>query len=80
MLFFFFDNADIDFEATEFTWKKYLVAEALPITYLVELIDKREFARVILNENLEIFVMHVAELEATKMRIYLSWANQVLSI
>ena len=41
----------------------------------VELIDKREFIKVVLNENFETFVRHIAALEV-EMLIYISQATQ----
>ena len=64
ILFFFFSNADIKFaELEKLTWKAYTVAKALLTTNRVKFINKREFARVALNENFETFVIYVAILE-----------------
>lgn len=48
----------------------YTAAKALPTTKQGEFIDKNKFANEVLDENFEIFVIHVAVLEAIKMRIY----------
>ena len=64
MSFLSFSNADIKFsELKKVTWRTYTIAKALPITNQVELINKREFAKVALDENFETFMVHVATLK-----------------
>lgn len=41
------------------------MAEALPTTTWVKLIDKKEFAKAVVNKNLETFIVHVSALKAT---------------
>ncbi len=73
MPFLSFSNTNVEFaELGKLTWRTYTGAEALPITSWVELIDKREFARAVVDKNLETFVVHVSALEA--MTIHLSRA------
>ncbi len=79
MPFLALNNADFQFGAKELTWRSYTIAEALPTTSQVELIDKREFAKAALDGNSETFVVYVAALEIlTVMPIYPSKALQVL--
>ena len=49
--FLIFSNADIQFAEKELTWRSYTVVEALSTTKWVEFIDKKEFAKVALNEE-----------------------------
>ena len=74
MPFLALSNADVEFtELGKLTWRSYITVEALSTTSQIELIDKREFARVGLDENSETFVIHVAVLEVpTAMPIHLS--------
>ncbi len=74
MPFISLGNADVEFaELGKLTWRSYIVAKALPTTSWVEFIDKREFVKVVLDENSEIFVVHVAALEIpTAIPIHLS--------
>lgn len=66
MLFVFFSNADVKFaELRKFTCRSYNTPKALPIICCKELIDKIEFAKAVLNKNLETFIMHVLALETT---------------
>ena len=58
--FFTFNNADILFVNQKLTWKTYTTKEALPTIQRVELIDKKKFARAVLDENIEVFVVYVA--------------------
>ena len=60
MLFLTFSNADIRFAERELVWRTYSAAEALPTTQKVEIIDKKEFAVVALNEKNETLVVHMA--------------------
>ena len=65
MLFLTFSNADIQFTKKKLTWKSYIAAKALPTTKWVELIDKREFAKAVLDKEPKTFVMHIAALETS---------------
>ncbi len=65
MPFLALSNADFQFDVEKLTWRSYTIAEAFTTTSRVRLIDKREFAKVALDENSEIFVVHIATLEAT---------------
>ena len=71
MPFLTFSNADIQFAEKELTWRTYTTEDALPTTRRVELIDKKEFAKAALDENIEVFVVHVSSLSlGSKMIIY----------
>ena len=52
-------NADVQFVEKKLTWRFYITSKALSTTKRIELIDKKEFAKVALNENFETFVVHV---------------------
>ena len=79
MLFLAFSNADVEFiELRKLTWGFYIAAEALPTTSRVEVINKREFARIALNRNSETFVVHITTLEVpTTMLIHLLKTSHV---
>ena len=64
MLFLTLNNADIQFTEKELIWRSYTAAEALPITKRVELIHKKEFTKVALDEESETFVVHIIALKA----------------
>ncbi len=79
ILFLAFSNADFQFGAKELTCRSYTVAEALPITSWVKLIDKSEFAKAAFDENSETFVVHITTLEIpTAMPIHPSKTLEVL--
>ena len=59
----------------ELTWRSYTVAEALPTTKRVEIIDKKEFAKAALDENVEVFVVHVTSF--LTMAIYPARETQI---
>ncbi len=55
MLFLSLSNADVKFAKLEkLTWRLYIAVEAPPTINWVELIGKREFAKVVLDENLRL--------------------------
>lgn len=65
MPFLSFSNINIYFaEISDFNWRNYTITEALTTTKTVELIDKKKFAKVALDEKAKAFVIHVAVLSA----------------
>ena len=79
ILFFTLSNADIQFAEKELTWRSYTIAKALLTIKSIKLIDKKEFAKVTLDEKSKTFVVHVVALEAplgsAKITIYLVQAT-----
>lgn len=76
ILIFFFKYIDINFgkkSTKRLFWQAYIIAKTMSTAKQVELIIKYKFARVILNKNLETFIMHMAILKAIIL-IYLFWA------
>ena len=80
MPFLTLSNADIQFAEKELTWRSYTVAEALPTTKRVEIIDKKEFTKAALDENVEAFVVHVTSLSLNSMPIYPAREAQIASL
>ncbi len=80
MPFLALSNADIPFGTEKPTWRTYIVTEALPTTSRVKLIDKREFAKVALNGNLETFVVHVLALDVAESLIHPSRTAQIAAL
>ena len=78
MPFLTLSNADIQFAEKELTWRSYTVAEALPTTKRVEIIDRKEFAKAALDEHVEAFVVHVTSLST--MPIYPAREAQIASL
>ena len=79
MLFLTFSNADVQFEKKELSWRFYTIAEVLPTTKQVELINKKEFTKTALDEKSETFVVHVAFLNLAP-GIHLDRAAQIASL
>ena len=83
MSFLVLSNIDIQFDTKNFNWKSYSIAEALFTIRQVELIDKHNFAKVALDENSEMFALHIASFEvpetteAADMAIHPDQANQM---
>ncbi len=66
ILFLSLSNADVKFaKLGRITCISYTAAEVLPTTSWVELIDKRQFTKAILDKNCETFIVHISALEAT---------------
>ena len=71
-------NADIQFVERELICRFYTAKNALLTTQRVELINKKKFAKVALNKNIEAFVVHVSSLSlGSKMTIHLAWKAQI---
>lgn len=72
-------NIDIGFtELKKLIWRFYTIAKGLSTTSRIELINKKEFARVVLDKNSEIFVMYISTLKA--ITIYLSLVAQITTL
>ncbi len=79
MPFLSLSNANVEFtELGKLTWRTYTAVEASPTTSWIKLIDKKEFARTVLDKNSETFVVHVSALEA--MTIHPSRAAQITAL
>ena len=59
----------LDLKRKKLTRRPYTVAEALPTTKRVEIIDKK-FTKAALDENIEAFLMYVTSLSLTSMPIH----------
>lgn len=59
IFFFFFSNVNIYFSTKEFIWGVYTITETMPIFKRIELNDKHNFVKIVLNENFKTFVIHV---------------------
>ncbi len=69
---------NVQFGTEKLTWKSYTIAKTLPTTGRLKLIDKREFTKVVLDQNSETFVIHVVALEVlTAMPIYSFRTSQI---
>ena len=81
MPFLTFSNVDIHFGKIVLTWRSYTTKEALPTTRRVEFIDKKEFAKAVLDENIKAFVVHVSSLSLrSKMMIHPAQEAQIASL
>ena len=75
MPFLSLSNADFQSSSREFNWRSYIIAEALPITRQIEVIDKDKFARTVLDQNSEMFVVHLAALNNLELAMHPSRAS-----
>ena len=62
MSFLTLSNVNVQFVEKEFTWRSYTTAKVLPTTKRVELINKKKFAKAVLDEKSETFVVYMASL------------------
>ena len=79
MLFLTLSNANIRFVEKELIWRFYTTAKALPTTKRVELINKKEFAKVALDRNSETFVIYIVSLNLVP-GIHLDREAQIASL
>ena len=79
MLFFIFNNANIQFAKKKPIWRSYTITKVLPTTKWVEFINNKDFAKIALDENSETFVIHIVALETllVGMTIYPSKKAQI---
>lgn len=83
MFFILLNNRDFQFDIRKFIWRSYTTIEVIPTTSWVELIDKREFAKVALDKNLKTVIIYITTLKATEVAeitIYPSWAAQQVTL
>ena len=59
MLFLTLSNVDVQFIEKELIWRSYTTAKTLPTIKRIKLINKKEFAKAILDKNFETFVIYV---------------------
>ena len=59
ILFLTFSNTNVQFVKKELTWKFYITIKVLLTTKQLELINKKEFAKMALDENSETFIIYV---------------------
>ena len=62
MIFLVFSSIEIEFDTESFILKSYSVA--LPTARQIELINKYQFAKAILDKNSKTFVVHIVAIEA----------------
>lgn len=70
MAFLTLSNTDIHFPEKKVVQRTYTIAEGLPTIKRVEFIDKKKFAKAVLNEDVKAFLIHVSSLNLGSMTIY----------
>ena len=60
MLFLKINNINMSFSKKTFTWKSYIINEALFTTKQIQIINLKEFIIVALDADSEIFMVHMA--------------------
>lgn len=78
ILFFIVSNANIQFAKKKLTYRSCTLDKALSTTKQVEFIDNKKFAKVVLDKNVEDFVIHVIFLSSSLMLIYLAKKTQII--
>lgn len=56
----------------------YITTKILPTISLIEFIDKRECARVVIEKNLKAFIIDMMALKIVKAIIYLLYIAQII--
>ena len=77
MPFLTLSNVDIQFAEKELTWRTYITKDTLLTTCWVEFLNKKKFAELVLDENVEAFIVHVPSL-TSKMTIYPAQKEHIL--
>ena len=81
MPFLTLGNTNIQFAEKELIWRSYTTKEALPTTQKVELINKKEFAKAALDENIETCALHLSSLSlGSKITIHPARKAQIASL
>ena len=63
MPFLTLNSANVSFSKQELIWKSYTIAKTLPTTKQIKLINKKEFAKTVLDEQSKIFMVYRAALK-----------------
>ena len=69
MAFLTLSNIVIQFAEKELIWRIYTTKKALLTTRQVKIINQKEFAKAVLDENVKVFVVHISLLRS-KMSIH----------
>ena len=81
MLFLTFSNADIQCAEKKLIWRSYTTKEALFTTRKVEIINRKEFDKAALDNNIGVFKVHVSFLSLrSKMIIHPAQEAQIASL
>lgn len=71
MLFLTPSNVDIKFVERKLIQKTYIIKDVLLTTCRIKFINKKKFAKIALDENIKVFVIHVNSLNlGSRMTIY----------
>lgn len=69
MLFLTFSNIDIQFAKKELVWKTYFATEVLLTTKRMKPIDRKNFAKAILNMDVKAFIVYMSFFNLGSMTI-----------
>lgn len=70
MFFLIFNNSNKVFANRQLIWKSYSMYEALLTTLQVEFINNKKFAKMVLDEDIKVFIVYVFSLSLKLMIIY----------
>lgn len=79
MIFFTFNNTNIQFAEKPLKLKFYTTAKAPLITKQIKTINKKNFAQMVLNKDSEIFMVYIIALKFSKTTIYSLRAVEVIN-
>lgn len=72
MPFLSLSNTNVEYvKLGNLTQRTYTTIKALPITSWIEIVDKEEFARTVIDETSKTFVIYMLALEAPELLIHL---------
>ena len=70
ILFLTLNNIDIQFPKKKPILRSYTTAKTLPTIKQIEIIDKKEFIKTVLDENVEVFLVYMISLSLTLLPIH----------
>lgn len=68
---------NIQLAEKEFVWRIYIIPKSPLTTRRVKLIHNKDFPKTVLDEDVEIFIVHVNFLSLRLMIIHLSWEAHI---
>lgn len=74
--FYIFSNANVSFLDRELIWRIYSIVKALPNTKKVQIINRKEFVKIIWDPNKKNFVVYIAT-ATSEMIIYSEYKAQI---
>lgn len=82
MLFLLFSNINVKFakKSKKFIQRSYTAIKTLFTISQIEIIDKREFGKAVIDKNFKIFVLYISALEVIELSNHYSHVAQIAAL